>query len=694
MIRSSRPQKLYCFATMRLDRHIFFVGAGISVDPPSHIPPAGPICDYLMRWVSGGDQNVYERLKGRSRPGTSHNPYDFVRFEALIHRISQLDPGIITQLALLETCGFPNAHHLLLAMALRSGASVITTNFDNRIELAGALLDWSVPVMRLSRRSPTPPEGATLIKVHGSFPTVLDYSAHSARASLPRIGSLGLAFARYPRLRNWFASVTAGRRLYVLGYSASDSFDVVPLLERYSRASSITWFEYSPHLRRIRREAVEAANSEVVPRTRNADFVSHSLKLAARQHRAGNVIRVFGPSLRKHLLREFPNEYSRCLSLEQRLLADVADRGDLSSKNLQLFVEGVEALEFEDAERQVIIDKLLRDDSFGENTIRPLSAEDLTHGLGITRYRFKSDGAEQAPKDLAESNKSDSESETGNEDVEARAKLLMDSGRIKEAYELLEPVYSTDIGSFKEDPEIAVMLAEGEFSQSAVIDDLAGMRRARRKASRWSRFGGLVWGLVLDHSFRAREAEQASLHRELSPKEVARALEHAKEAAYYSLRTGSDYWFADALRQYANFLNRFGRHREAREILLLGIEWISPANTTDRAVILWCAAVSALREGNKRLARNIRQKLGRLPAASWQGKKLFILIYDAYRSVMARQRIEAGTLLDEAEALLRNDPQLDRWGHSENIRRVRNQIDVLSQLRSAPTFRHQKNRRR
>jgi hypothetical protein len=678
---------------MQLDKHIFFVGAGISVDPPSHIPPAGPICDFLMRWLSGGDEDVYERLRERSRPGNSHNPYDFVRFEALIHRISQLDPRIITQLAFLETYGFPNAHHVLLAMALRSGASVITTNFDNRIESAGASLGWSVPVMRLSRRSPAPPEGPILIKVHGSFPTLQDYSAHSARASLPRIGSLGLAFARYPRLRNWFASVTAGRQLHVLGYSASDSFDVVPLLERYSRASSITWFEYSPHLRRMRREAVGAADSDVVPLTRNTDFVSHSIELAARQHRAGKVFRVFGPSLRKHLLREFPNEYSRCLSLNQRLLADAAVRGNLSSRNLELFVQGVEALEFEDAERELIIDKLLRDDSFGENTIRPLSAEDSTQGVGTKKDRLKSDAVEQAATGVAES-KSDSESETGNKDVEGRVKRLMNSGRIKEAYELLEPVYSREIGSFKEDPEIAVMLAEGEFSQSAVIDDLAGMRRARRKALKWSRSGGLVWGLVLDHSFRAREAEQASLHRELSPKEVATALEHAKEAAYYSLRTGSDYWFAEALRQYANFLNRFGKHREAKDVLLLGVEWISPANTTDRAVILWCAAGSALREGNKRLARDIRQKLERMPAASWPGKKLFTLIYDAYRHVMTGRQIVARKLLDEADALLRESPELDTWGHSENIRRLRSQMYVLSQVRSASTFLRKKHHQR
>lgn len=666
---------------MHLDRHIFFVGAGISVDPPSHIPPAGPICDFLMRWLSGGDTDVYDRLRERSRPGSSHNPYDFVRFEALIHRIAQLDPGIITQLALLETYGFPNAHHVLLAMALRGGASVVTTNFDNRIELAGALLEWSVPVMRLSRKSSAPPEEAILVKVHGSFPSFRDYSAHSARASLPRIGSLGLAFGRYPRLRNWFASVTAGRHLHVLGYSASDSFDVVPLLERYARASSITWFEYNPHQRRTRLEAVEAATCDVVPRKRNADFVSHTIELAARQLRTGKVSRVFGPSLRKHLLREFPKEYARCLNLERRLLADSAVSGDLSAKNLHLFEQGVEALEFEDAERQLIIDKLLRDDSFGENTIRPLSEEDSASGLGIMRDRMKSGGVEQTSKDFAESKNSESESD--NHDVEARAKLFMDSGRIKEAYELLEPVYSRDIGSFKEDPEIAVMLAEGEFSQSAVIDDLAGMRRARRKALKWSRFGGLVWGLVLDHSFRAREAEQTAQHRELSPREVSRALEHAREAAYYSLRTGSDYWFAEALRQYANFLNRFGKHREAREILILGIEWVSPSNTTARAVILWCAAASALREGNKRIARDIRKKLGRIPAASWQGKKLFTLIYDAYQYVMTRRQIVAQKLLDEAEALLRENPELDMWGHSENIRRLRNQIDVLSRVRSA-----------
>jgi tetratricopeptide (TPR) repeat protein len=656
----------------QLDSHVFLVGAGISIDPPSHIPPAAPICDFLMQWLSGGDNDVYERLRERSRPGNSHNPYDFVRFESLIHRIAQVDPGITTQLALLETYGFPNAHHIFLAMALRGGASVITTNFDNRIELAGALLDWSVPVLRLSRRSPAPSGHGTLVKVHGSFPAFRDYSAHSARASLPRIGSLGLAFSRYPRLRRWFASATTGRRLHVLGYSASDSFDVVPLLEQCSRASGITWFEYRQDQHRMRRETAKAGSSDVVPRTRTADFVSHTIELTARHHRAGDVCRVFGASLQKHLNREFPEEYARCLSLEQRLLSDSSATGDLTLKNLQMFAQGVEALGFENAERQVIIDKLLRDDSFGENTIRPLSDEETAPEPGpitkTVRDRLKSGGVELASKYLSGLRESDSESIAENRDVlEARAHVLMEGGRIQEAYELLEPVFSRDIGSFKEDPEIGVMLAEGEFSQSAVVDDLGGMRRARKKALKWSRFGGLV------------EAEQAALHRELSPREVSKALENAKEAAYYSLRTGSEYWFAEALRQYANFLNRFGKHREARQILMLGIDWISPISTMARAVTLWCAAVSALREGNKRLARDIRQELDRLPAASWRGKKLFTLMYDAYRCVMARRLIEAGKLLDEAEVLLEKDPQLDRWGHSQNIRRLRNQIDVLSQ---------------
>jgi hypothetical protein len=44
-------------------------------------------------------------------------------------------------------------------------------------------------------------------------------------------------------------------------------------------------------------------------------------------------------------------------------LTDSAVSGDLSAKNLELFAQGVEALEFEEAERQLIIDKLLRDDA-------------------------------------------------------------------------------------------------------------------------------------------------------------------------------------------------------------------------------------------------------------------------------------------------------------------------------------------
>lgn len=237
---------------MNAENFVYLVGAGISIDAPSGIPPGAPILQRLIEYVAI-DASAAQALRDYADPdvackqGLSRT--NFLRFEGLIERISDIEPTIFSALAKLESNGRPNTIHQFLVDQANAGALVLTTNFDCRIEQAALNRQSDLrrfvvgqPVHKL--RSDT-----QLIKLHGSFPHPHFRNATGKPiATLTQIARFGLAFSAQRTLRKHLEQRCLGRTLVVAGYSASDSFDVTPLIENLPW-KEVIWVRHDNEIR-------------------------------------------------------------------------------------------------------------------------------------------------------------------------------------------------------------------------------------------------------------------------------------------------------------------------------------------------------------------------------------------------------------------------------------------------------------
>lgn len=141
----------------------FFVGAGISVGPPAEMPSGAGLTQELLKdWVSG---KVGDSLKRHAGSGA-------LRLEVVmqIARETFSDREIVLQPLLQFIDKSPNYNHYLLALAIKNGCTVVTTNFDILIEIAYWNLYRSLlPVIITSNQSQRTVSSGTLIKIHGSI---------------------------------------------------------------------------------------------------------------------------------------------------------------------------------------------------------------------------------------------------------------------------------------------------------------------------------------------------------------------------------------------------------------------------------------------------------------------------------------------------------------------------------------------
>jgi len=154
---------------MKLDpsQVVVLAGAGISIEEPSGIPAAWGLLEVLLEWVAP-NRKTRAALAERMTPGTRFNPYHFLRFEGFLQAIAQIDPNIFYYLESTQSFGAANINHRLLARMALNGTTVLTTNFDTRIEQAADKEGLAAFVLSSSRREPN--ELDRLVKVHGSFP--------------------------------------------------------------------------------------------------------------------------------------------------------------------------------------------------------------------------------------------------------------------------------------------------------------------------------------------------------------------------------------------------------------------------------------------------------------------------------------------------------------------------------------------
>lgn len=219
----------------------FFVGAGISVG--SGLPNFKTFSEKLISSIGplGWDSEEIDMICDGLRP------------EVLIQSIQQiLGDGILDFFGWLDS-GTANSNHYFLALALKNGHCVFTTNVDTLIEQACKELRG--PCHLAMNRGDyddlvTPSErpqidfSSKLFKLHGSIASHENGLAkyESIRFALDRVG-LGLIGAQ----RETLTSCLSNYDFVFLGYSGNDHFSVQPVLKEEDpkiRAKKIFWFQF------------------------------------------------------------------------------------------------------------------------------------------------------------------------------------------------------------------------------------------------------------------------------------------------------------------------------------------------------------------------------------------------------------------------------------------------------------------
>lgn len=222
----------------------FFVGAGISVGPPAKMPSGlGLTQELLEDWVSG---EVGDSIKDHAESGA-------LRLEVVmqIARETFSDREIVLQPLLQFIDKSPNCNHYLLALAIKNGCTVVTTNFDILIEIAywnlyGSLL----PVIVADNQSQRTVSNGTLIKIHGSIAILetvnnSEISVCDARetvmAALDQVAQ-GLGDSKTFTLQQLLQQAPT----FFWGYSCMDDFDIYPVLRSTKREEAFYWLFFEP----------------------------------------------------------------------------------------------------------------------------------------------------------------------------------------------------------------------------------------------------------------------------------------------------------------------------------------------------------------------------------------------------------------------------------------------------------------
>ena len=219
----------------------FFVGAGISVG--SGLPNFNKFSKDLISSIGplGWDSKEIDMICDNLRP------------EVLIQAIQQvLGDSILEFFGSLDS-GTANPNHYFLALALKNGHCVFTTNVDTLIEQACKQLgaschltvdknDYDSLIMPDER--PQIDFSSRLFKLHGSIASHENGLAkyESIRFALDRVG-LGLIGAQ----RETLTSCLSNYDFVFLGYSGNDHFSVQPVLKEddpKTRAKKIYWFQF------------------------------------------------------------------------------------------------------------------------------------------------------------------------------------------------------------------------------------------------------------------------------------------------------------------------------------------------------------------------------------------------------------------------------------------------------------------
>ncbi len=222
------------------EKYAFLVCTGVSMYPPSSIPPIRDVARVLLEFcVPADEMAAVSSLEGMNLGSI------IKQFNAM------LDP----EMRFAEYFGLPavpNPVHSFLARAAKAGHTIITTNYDSLIERSmillhgqqskeackiiitkGDYLDCS-NMESLNNKS-------VLIKLAGSPQNVIT-NEKTTDSLLPKKEDKGdMSIESYKRIL--LQAMTAGKHLVVLGHADSIDFPVMSILKELTGIKTLVWIQ-------------------------------------------------------------------------------------------------------------------------------------------------------------------------------------------------------------------------------------------------------------------------------------------------------------------------------------------------------------------------------------------------------------------------------------------------------------------
>lgn len=280
---------------------VFLCGAGISLDSPTSLPTVNNFIRSLLVECGVSDdtiEKVHKRMGMRN-----------YRFESLIEEIAKTCDRTFEITKLLHSKTF-NEIHCFLSKMLRMGSSVITTNFDNCIENAEAYIFKNSTINRFvytgkDLTTPIKETAGIYIKIHGSHP-IHSEPATELVITISALAKTERAFAAFPIWKQSLLNTISGKTIVVMGYSGSDDFDVIPLLEE-SSPKEVIWLDFDS--KNLLPSLVNKSNNINIERLKNflpiSIFRGQLLPLLTLWSNHHGFINISGPSIPPFSVKEY-----------------------------------------------------------------------------------------------------------------------------------------------------------------------------------------------------------------------------------------------------------------------------------------------------------------------------------------------------------------------------------------------------
>ncbi len=233
---------------MKTKNTTIFMGAGVSV--PVGLPTAYSLADELIdhlvkkEWARNKIKYIC-----RSERKDMRNKYDFIRFEALLEWIEDVYSNI-DFFNFFNYYTEPSAIQLCAADCVKNGGYVVTTNFDDLIEYAFKVKGIQANTVDINTIKTIDDVNGVgnVIKLHGSWnyhrEREIIKNSHNIQATMVDIIRTNPTISFNTDSKKILQKIINNRELIVVGYSASDSVDIVPTLYDCN-PSKVYWLDYA-----------------------------------------------------------------------------------------------------------------------------------------------------------------------------------------------------------------------------------------------------------------------------------------------------------------------------------------------------------------------------------------------------------------------------------------------------------------